>query len=91
MLKIVLQLLPLLFLSFQISAAPESFNQAKSELREYIYHDRNHAQNMGTLYCGCSWEWTGISGGRIDAKGCGYNVRKQAMRGTRIEYEHILC
>lgn len=45
--------------------APASFERAKVEARQYVYHDRNQAE-QGTLYCGCRWEWAGRSGGRVD-------------------------
>lgn len=68
-------------------AAPESFEKAKIESRQYVYHDRMQA---GTFYCGCEWKWMGRSGGRVDLSSCGYEVRKQQTRAERIEYEHIV-
>lgn len=41
------------FLSAQAYAAPQSFCQAKIELQEHVYHDRNEGAELGTLYCGC--------------------------------------
>ena len=69
--------------SFQALAVRESFEQAKSELRDYIYHDQNRNGSLGTLY-------SGRSGGAVDAKSCGYQIRKQKLRGERTEFEHIL-
>lgn len=68
-------------------AAPETFDQSKNELRRYVYQDQN---DKGDLYCGCNWEWLGDSGGRVDLKSCGYEVRTQEARASRIEWEHIL-
>lgn len=68
-------------------AAPETFDQSKNELRRYVYQDQN---DKGDLYCGCNWEWLGDSGGRVDLKSCGYEVRVQETRASRIEWEHIL-
>ena len=76
--------------SFQALAVRESFEQAKSELRDYIYHDQNRNGSLGTLYSGCDWNWRGRSGGAVDAKSCGYQIRKQKLRGERTEFEHIL-
>ena len=77
----------LLFLSFNIHSAPASFERAKVEAKQFIYFDRNH---VGTFYCGCNWEWTGRSGGRIDLASCGYEVRRQQNRAERLEWEHIV-
>lgn len=66
---------------------PSSFEQAKQLARQHVYHDRN---TQGDLYCGCTWEWTGRSGGRVDLQGCGYAVRAQPHRAQRIEWEHIV-
>lgn len=73
-----------------LDPAPDNFVQAKKLAREKIYHDQNLGQKPGTLYCGCNWEWTGTSGGRIDLASCGYKIRAQATRAKRIEWEHIV-
>ncbi|HEC74341.1 MAG TPA: deoxyribonuclease I [Methylophaga aminisulfidivorans] len=79
-----------LIMSLHAFAAPDSFVDAKAELRSFVYFDQNHNGAAGTLYCGCDWDWHGRSGGTINAKKCGYQVRKQRTRGARIEYEHIV-
>lgn len=76
----------LAFSSF-INGAPASFEAAKVLARQQVWHDRNQA---GTFYCGCSWEWAGRSGGRVDLDSCGYRVRAQINRAARIEWEHIV-
>ena len=77
--------------SAAFAAAPERFDEAKIVAREKIYYDQNrNPQGEGTLYCGCQWEWTGKSGGRIDLNSCGYRVRSQVTRAERIEWEHIV-
>ena len=53
----------LVLLSSLALAAPETFTQSKKELRQYVYQDQN---DKGDFYCGCDWEWTGASGGRVD-------------------------
>lgn len=73
-------------ISFSISAAPTSFEQAKAELRQKVYFDRSQA---GDTYCGCPWQWVGRSGGRVNLGACGYEVRAQPIRAQRIEREHI--
>lgn len=70
-----------------VQSAPQTFDRAKIELRQYVYHDQNAA---GAFYCGCKWTWTGRSGGRVDLGSCGYEVRADRNRAERIEYEHIV-
>lgn len=77
-------LLALPLLSF---AAPENFEQAKEMSKRHVYADRT---NAGTFYCGCSWRWTGKSGGRVDLNSCNYQVRKDQNRAERLEWEHIV-
>lgn len=72
-----------------VLAAPATFEQAKIELRQKVYHDRNKS-DFGDLYCGCHWSWMGRSGGRVDFSSCGYEVRSQPNRAQRIEWEHVL-
>ena len=76
-----------LFHSALLSAAPATFEAAKTQARQQVYHDRN---DDGTFYCGCTWEWVGRSGGRVDHQSCGYQTRAQPNRATRIEWEHIV-
>lgn len=73
--------------SLSISAAPLTFDQAKTELRRQVFHDQN---NAGDLYCGCNWEWQGRSGGSMDLPGCGYEIRAQTVRAERLEWEHVM-
>lgn len=80
-----------LILPAAFAAAPERFDEAKIVSREQVYYDQNRdPQGEGTLYCGCQWEWTGKSGGRVDLNSCGYQVRSQQTRAERIEWEHIV-
>ena len=84
---IAIVVLLLLLLPALLFASPPNFEQAKIEARQSVYHDRNQ---VGTLYCGCTWEWVGRSGGRVDLASCGYQVRAQEVRAARTEWEHIL-
>lgn len=63
-----------LFTAFVVQAAPDNFDRAKVEMRQYVYHDRN---DEGDFYCGCKFDWVGASGGRVDLPSCGYQVRAQ--------------
>ncbi|MEW4396960.1 endonuclease [Pseudomonas paraeruginosa] len=74
---------------FALASGPTTFDQAKIELREKVYFDRNNS-DVGELYCGCHWNWVGRSGGRVDLGSCGYEVRGQENRAQRIEWEHVL-
>ncbi len=77
----------LFFAALQVFAAPQTFDQAKREARQFVYHDQT--QN-GTFYCGCNWQWVGRSGGRVDLESCGYKIRSQENRAIRIEWEHVV-
>lgn len=70
-------------------AAPQSFENAKIELRQKVYFDQNKS-DLGTLYCGCEWQWMGRSGGRVNLESCGYKVRADQNRAQRIEWEHVV-
>ncbi|KLU16706.1 MULTISPECIES: endonuclease [Xenorhabdus] len=78
-----------LTLSFHAWSAPTSFEQAKVESRKNVYNGQTKS-GIGTLYCGCDWQWVGKSGGRIDLASCGYHVRSQQTRAARIEWEHMV-
>lgn len=71
-------------------AAPQTFDQAKHELRQSVYFDQNVGGALGTVYCGCDWRWVGASGGRVDFSSCGYEIRAQEHRGIRTEWEHVV-
>ena len=58
-------------------------------MREQVYHDQNRSL-LGTAYCGCEWQWVGRSGGRVEHARCGYEMRGQAQRATRLEWEHVV-
>ena len=63
-----------------------SFSTAKKKARNEVYFD-----HRTTLYCGCDYKHsTSASGGVIDPTACGYQVRADAMRGGRLEWEHIM-
>jgi deoxyribonuclease-1 len=79
-----------LFLAFNAFAdAPANFTAAKLTAKQKVFFDQAASAN-GELYCGCTWDWTGKSGGRIDPKSCGYETRAQQNRADRIEWEHIV-
>ncbi len=62
---------------------PSSFSQAK-KLSLKIYQD-----HPVSFYCGCEIEWQGKKGiPQLDQ--CGYQVRKQQKRASRIEWEHVV-
>jgi len=68
---------------------PATFTEAKVVAKQKIYLDQANSP-MGELYCGCKWTWVGKSGGRVDAKSCGYETRKLQTRAERTEWEHIV-
>ncbi|MCG9599104.1 endonuclease [Vibrio sp. Isolate25] len=76
--------LTLLIASSQaLSAPPSSFSKAKKEALK-IYAD-----HPTSFYCGCDITWQGKKG-IPDLTSCGYSVRKQQKRASRIEWEHVV-
>lgn len=61
-----------------------SFSQAK-RLSLEIYK----VSNQPSFYCGCDIRWKDKTG-TPDLTHCGYQVRKQKKRATRIEWEHVV-
>ncbi|CCG86046.1 deoxyribonuclease I [Erwinia piriflorinigrans] len=60
-----------------------NFSQAKA-FAARIHHDA-----PGSFYCGCTIHWQGKKG-VPDLASCGYQVRKSAVRASRIEWEHVV-
>jgi len=77
-----LWLLPLLSLS-ALAEPPATFSAAKRELAT-IYN-----ANAISFYCGCRFSANGKQLSP-DLAGCGYQVRKNANRASRIEWEHLM-
>ncbi|MGP2483529.1 deoxyribonuclease I [Pantoea eucalypti] len=48
-----------------------------------------NADAPGSFYCGCKIQWQGKKG-TPDLNSCGYQVRKNANRAARIEWEHVM-
>lgn len=90
MTSLIRSLVVLLFTcSYAFADAPASFSAAKAVAKQRIFFDQL-AVDQGDLYCGCRWDWVGRSGGRVDARSCGYETRAQQTRAERIEWEHIV-
>lgn len=66
-----------------MAAPPSSFSKAK-KIAVGIYQD-----HPVSFYCGCDIEWHGKKG-IPDLDSCGYQVRKQLKRASRIEWEHVV-
>lgn len=81
--------LSLAIFSSAFASGPKTFSEAKVIAKQEIFFDQA-AGPEGELYCGCQWKWVGKSGGSVDAESCGYEVRKQATRAARTEWEHIV-
>lgn len=64
--------------------APETFSQTKTILKKYV-------EKSGDLdyYCGCPIL---VEGKKltVDLAACGYEVRKNLERATRVEFEHVV-
>ncbi|OSN08666.1 deoxyribonuclease I [Lonsdalea iberica] len=66
-----------------LSQEIHSFTQAKAAAVK-INQDA-----PGSFYCGCRIIWQGKKG-IPDLQSCGYEVRKNANRASRIEWEHVV-
>ncbi|UTV28150.1 deoxyribonuclease I [Photobacterium atrarenae] len=66
-----------------LAAPPASFSKAK-KIAVQIYQD-----HPVSFYCGCAITWQGRKG-IPDLQSCGYQIRKQPKRASRIEWEHVV-
>lgn len=66
-----------------LASTPSSFNKAK-KIAVSIYSD-----HPTSFYCGCDIKWNGKKG-VPDFSSCGYIVRKQEKRASRVEWEHVV-
>ncbi|ELR65327.1 Endonuclease I precursor [Photobacterium marinum] len=73
----------LLFPATVMAAHPSSFSKAK-KIAVNIYQE-----HPVSFYCGCDIKWQGKKG-IPDLESCGYEVRKQKRRASRIEWEHVV-
>lgn len=71
------------FAVWGLAAAPVGFDSAK-KLASRIY-----ASEKQEFYCGCPIRWQ-AGKGIPDLSACGYQVRKNGPRASRIEWEHIM-
>jgi deoxyribonuclease I len=67
------------FVSLSWAERADNFSEAKRQAWQ-IYAD-----NQKDFYCGCDYKQ-----GDVDARACGYKARKNATRGGRIEWEHVV-
>ncbi|MGC1025724.1 deoxyribonuclease I [Pantoea agglomerans] len=76
------------------------FAPAADALNLNNYHQNNfqqaktfaaaiNADAPGSFYCGCKIQWQGKKG-IPDLNSCDYQVRKNANRAARIEWEHVM-
>ena len=72
-----------LFSGWATAQTLNTFSQAKAAAA------RIHQDAPGTFYCGCRIVWQGKKG-TPDLASCGYQVRKNAARAQRIEWEHVV-
>lgn len=83
--RLLCWLLGSLLCVISLSGAAQTFVEAKKQLAGYY---RAHA-DLTTFYCGCTIRYQGKKM-TPDLASCGYQVRKQANRAGRIEWEHIM-
>ena len=77
-----------LALPAQAQEAPATFAKAKKFLAD-LHEEIGHLE---TVYCGCSYERTTTSGGKVDMESCGLEVHRESnrFRAERVEWEHIV-
>lgn len=71
------------FSGYALADGINSFSQAKNA------GVKVNADVPGDFYCGCKINWQGKKGA-IDLTSCGYNVRKNKNRASRVEWEHVV-
>tara|TARA_R110001592_G_scaffold363341_1_gene684402 strand:+ start:16629 stop:17288 length:660 start_codon:yes stop_codon:yes gene_type:complete len=79
----ILPALLLLLSTTLLAEQPQSFSQAK-KIATKIYTD-----HQTTFYCGCSYS---LQGKKLtpDLDSCGYTPRKEPIRASRVEWEHVV-
>lgn len=81
--QITLVLLGTMFLGTALAGSVvDDFREAKRVLLHRVYTPAYRT----TFYCQCEFD----SEKRVKADSCGYRVRHDATRGSRIEWEHIV-
>ncbi|CED72307.1 endonuclease I precursor [Aliivibrio wodanis] len=84
LIRLVISIIAITFSFSALSAPPSSFSKAK-KLAVKIYLD-----HPTSFYCGCDITWKDKKKGIPDLESCGYEVRKQEKRASRIEWEHVV-
>lgn len=84
LIRLVISLIAISFTVNVMAAPPSSFSKAKKEAVK-IYLDY-----PTSFYCGCDITWKDKKKGIPDLENCGYEVRKQEKRASRIEWEHVV-
>lgn len=77
-------ILALLFIPL-FANSTQNFNTAKTKLVE-LYKS---SPEQTTFYYDCEFSWTGKKG-VVDFTKCGYKPRKNELRASRIEWEHVM-
>ncbi|XBC37521.1 MAG: endonuclease [Buchnera aphidicola (Meitanaphis microgallis)] len=83
----------LILVSFLITLSSEEHKIYKDNYRNF-YQTKLIAQKINanipsSFYCGCKILWTKKKG-IPQLKSCGYKIRKNMNRATRIEWEHVV-
>lgn len=93
--KIYTALIILVAFCFSTSVFAQSFDEAKRILGKiYFYNStsKQYPNSNQTLYCGCSiiYKKKHHKPYRANFGSCGYKIRKNVERATRIEWEHVM-
>ena len=80
-------LLVVFFPAFAMSqTSPPTFSAAKKFLAD-LHTEIGHLE---TIYCGCPYVRTTVSGGDITREDCQLEVRQNDKRSDRVEWEHVV-
>lgn len=73
----------------QTMAMP-SFDSAKRVLPKIYQEIDKKLGDTSTIYCGCPLSYSKAGKWSFDLDDCGYKVRKQKVRASRVEVEHVM-
>ena len=82
----VITIVVLFSVSSVAQSPPGSFYSAKKFLAE-VHEEIRH---METIYRGCPYDRTTVSGGDVDRDACRLEARNTEHRSDRVEWEHVV-
>ncbi|AWH90389.1 deoxyribonuclease I [Buchnera aphidicola (Melanaphis sacchari)] len=89
MIKKIFFVISIIFFLFSIKKNNFKKENIKSFQKYKLVAIKIHKNAPGSFYCGCKIIWHGKKG-IPDLSSCGYKIRKNKNRATRIEWEHVV-